>query len=123
MAWYCCDSIIKGYKGDDLDDDGTDFHQQHQQWLELLGNNYSINFCGLEDHENHEILYTTKISMLMVVQKVTCSCCICEKCFVVIAPAQQMQFAGNSKQCIPRFLLHILAYKTTGIVYWWFWIN
>jgi len=63
MVRYYCDSVVKGYKGDDLDDDGTDFHQQHRQWLELLGNNYLINFCGLEDHKN---LYTTKISTLTV---------------------------------------------------------
>jgi len=32
----------------------------------LLSNNYRINFRGLEDHENHENLYTTKISTLTV---------------------------------------------------------
>jgi len=51
MVQYCCDSIIRGYKDDNLDDDGTDFHQQHRQWLELLGNNYRINFHGLENYE------------------------------------------------------------------------
>jgi len=34
----------------------------------LLSNNYRINFRGLEDHENHENLYTTKISTLTVQQ-------------------------------------------------------
>jgi len=43
----------------DLNNDGTEFYQQ---WLKFLGI-YGINFCGLENHEN---LYTTKISTLMV---------------------------------------------------------
>jgi len=44
MAQYCCDSVIvRGYKDGDFDDDGTDFHQQHWEWLKLLGNNYRIN--------------------------------------------------------------------------------
>jgi len=63
MARYCCDNVVRGYKGDDLDDDGTDFHQHHRQWLEMLGNNYRINFRGLEDHENHEKFYAYGIAI------------------------------------------------------------
>jgi len=66
MERYCCDSAVRDYKDDDLDDDGTDFYQQHRKWLELLSNNYRSNFCGLEDHENRKNLYTTKISTLTV---------------------------------------------------------
>jgi len=56
MARHCCDSVVRSYKCDDLDDgdDDTNFHQHHRQWLELLGNNYRINFRGLEKHENHK---------------------------------------------------------------------
>jgi len=67
----CCGSIVRGYhvyKDDDLDNDGIEFHQQYQQWFELLGNNFGINFHGLKDHKNHENLYATKIYMLAVVK-------------------------------------------------------
>jgi len=57
MERYCCDSVVRDYKDDDLDDDGTDFHQQRRQWLELLSNNYRINFRGLEDHENRKFVH------------------------------------------------------------------
>jgi len=40
MAQYCCYSIVRGYKGDDLNDDATDFHQQHRNgsncWVIIL---------------------------------------------------------------------------------------
>jgi len=53
-----CDIVVhKGLQDDDLDNDGTDFHQQHRQWLKLLGNNCRINFHGLKDQENLENFY------------------------------------------------------------------